>query len=152
MNLCELRPAEGSRGKNWRRGRGHATGNGKTAGRGHKGAGQRSGTSGKCGFEGGHPGESGRPPCNLQPGRQLCPIKYREDSPHAGIPGEQPASRRRFPVPGGCGGRSVPGIQCRPAGTGSWLRRPRRRCGLQIQKWTGAVVRFPGGCGSVPDR
>ena len=53
MNLCELRPAEGSRGKNWRRGRGHATGNGKTAGRGHKGAGQRSGTSGKCGFEGG---------------------------------------------------------------------------------------------------
>ena len=40
MNLCELRPAEGSRGKNWRRGRGHATGNGKTAGRGHKGAGQ----------------------------------------------------------------------------------------------------------------
>ena len=49
MNLCELRPAEGSRGKNWRRGRGHATGNGKTAGRGHKGAGQRSGTSGKCG-------------------------------------------------------------------------------------------------------
>ena len=53
MNLCELRPAEGSREKNWRRGRGHATGNGKTAGRGHKGAGQRSGTSGKCGFEGG---------------------------------------------------------------------------------------------------
>ena len=53
MNLCELRPAEGSRGKNWRRGRGHATGNGKTAGRGHRGAGQRSGTSGKCGFEGG---------------------------------------------------------------------------------------------------
>ena len=31
MNLCELRPAEGSREKNWRRGRGHATGNGKTA-------------------------------------------------------------------------------------------------------------------------
>ena len=40
MNLCELRPAEGSREKNWRRGRGHATGNGKTAGRGHKGQGQ----------------------------------------------------------------------------------------------------------------
>ncbi len=53
MNLCELRPAEGSRGKNWRRGRGHATGNGKTAGRGHKGQGQRSGSGGKCGFEGG---------------------------------------------------------------------------------------------------
>ena len=53
MNLCELRPAEGSREKNWRRGRGHATGNGKTAGRGHKGQGQRSGSGGKCGFEGG---------------------------------------------------------------------------------------------------
>lgn len=53
MNLCELRPAEGSREKNWRRGRGHATGNGKTAGRGHKGQGQRSGAGGKCGFEGG---------------------------------------------------------------------------------------------------
>lgn len=53
MNLCELRPAEGSRSKNWRRGRGHATGNGKTAGRGHKGQGQRSGSGGKCGFEGG---------------------------------------------------------------------------------------------------
>ena len=37
MNLCELRPAEGSKDKKWRRGRGHATGNGKTAGRGHKG-------------------------------------------------------------------------------------------------------------------
>ena len=48
MNLCELRPAEGSREKNWRRGRGHATGNGKTAGRGHKGQGQRSGSGGKC--------------------------------------------------------------------------------------------------------
>ncbi|MDD3394918.1 MAG: 50S ribosomal protein L15 [Clostridia bacterium] len=53
MNLCELRPAEGSKEKSWRRGRGHATGNGKTAGRGHKGQGQRSGSGGKCGFEGG---------------------------------------------------------------------------------------------------
>ena len=53
MNLCDLRPAEGSKGKAWRRGRGHATGNGKTAGRGHKGAGQRSGSGGKTGFEGG---------------------------------------------------------------------------------------------------
>lgn len=53
MNLCELRPAEGSTGKAWRRGRGHATGNGKTAGRGHKGQGQRSGSGGKSGFEGG---------------------------------------------------------------------------------------------------
>ena len=48
MNLCELRPAEGSREKNWRRGRGHATGNGKTAGRGHKGQGQRSGSGGSA--------------------------------------------------------------------------------------------------------
>lgn len=53
MNLCDLRPAEGSTAKAWRRGRGHATGNGKTAGRGHKGQGQRSGSGGKSGFEGG---------------------------------------------------------------------------------------------------
>ena len=50
MNLCDLRPAEGSKENAWRRGRGHATGNGKTAGRGHKGQGQRSGSGGKCGF------------------------------------------------------------------------------------------------------
>ncbi len=53
MNLSELRPAEGSKHKNWRRGRGHASGNGKTAGRGHKGQGARSGSGGKAGFEGG---------------------------------------------------------------------------------------------------
>lgn len=53
MNLCDLRPAVGSKEKSWRRGRGHATGNGKTAGRGHKGQGQRSGSGGKSGFEGG---------------------------------------------------------------------------------------------------
>ena len=53
MNLGELRPAEGSNPKAWRRGRGHASGNGKTAGRGHKGQGARSGTGGKAGFEGG---------------------------------------------------------------------------------------------------
>ena len=53
MNLGELRPAEGSNPKNWRRGRGHASGNGKTAGRGHKGQGARSGSGGKAGFEGG---------------------------------------------------------------------------------------------------
>ena len=53
MNLGELKPAEGSKQKNWRRGRGHASGNGKTAGRGHKGQGQRSGSGGKVGFEGG---------------------------------------------------------------------------------------------------
>ena len=53
MNLSELRPAEGSNAKAWRRGRGHASGNGKTAGRGHKGQGARSGSGGKNGFEGG---------------------------------------------------------------------------------------------------
>ena len=53
MNLSELRPAEGSNPKAWRRGRGHASGNGKTAGRGHKGQGARSGSGGKTGFEGG---------------------------------------------------------------------------------------------------
>ena len=53
MNLGELRPAEGSNAKAWRKGRGHASGNGKTAGRGHKGQGARSGSGGKAGFEGG---------------------------------------------------------------------------------------------------
>ena len=53
MKLCELRPAEGSSSKSWRRGRGHASGHGKTAGRGHKGQGARSGSGGKTGFEGG---------------------------------------------------------------------------------------------------
>ena len=53
MKLGELRPAEGSNAKAWRRGRGHASGNGKTAGRGHKGQGARSGSGGKAGFEGG---------------------------------------------------------------------------------------------------
>ena len=53
MKLCELKPADGSKAKAWRRGRGHASGNGKTAGRGHKGQGARSGSGGKNGFEGG---------------------------------------------------------------------------------------------------
>ncbi len=53
MKLNELKPAEGSNLKSFRRGRGHASGNGKTAGRGHKGQGARSGSGGKCGFEGG---------------------------------------------------------------------------------------------------
>ena len=53
MKLGELRPAEGSNPKAWRKGRGHASGNGKTAGRGHKGQGARSGSGGKAGFEGG---------------------------------------------------------------------------------------------------
>lgn len=53
MNLNELKPAEGSRGKAYRRGRGHASGNGKTAGRGHKGQKARSGGGVRPGFEGG---------------------------------------------------------------------------------------------------
>lgn len=53
MNLSELKPAEGSNQKSWRKGRGHGSGNGKTAGRGHKGQGARSGSGGKTGFEGG---------------------------------------------------------------------------------------------------
>ncbi len=53
MNLNELKSADGSKVKAWRRGRGHGSGNGKTAGRGHKGQGQRAGSGGKSGFEGG---------------------------------------------------------------------------------------------------
>lgn len=53
MNLHELRPAEGSNDKAWRRGRGHGSGNGKTAGRGHKGQNARSGGGVRPGFEGG---------------------------------------------------------------------------------------------------
>ena len=53
MKLGELKPAEGSTFKAWRRGRGHGSGNGKTAGRGHKGQRSRSGSGGKVGFEGG---------------------------------------------------------------------------------------------------
>ena len=53
MNLSELKPAEGSKSKAFRRGRGHGSGNGKTAGRGHKGQGARTGSGGKAGFEGG---------------------------------------------------------------------------------------------------
>jgi len=53
MKLGELRPAEGSTSKAWRRGRGHGSGNGKTSGRGHKGQRSRSGSGGKVGFEGG---------------------------------------------------------------------------------------------------
>ena len=53
MNLCELRPAEGSvHSGNFRRGRGHGSGNGKTAGKGHKGQKARSGAP-RIGFEGG---------------------------------------------------------------------------------------------------
>ena len=53
MNLSELRPAEGSKGKVFRKGRGHGSGNGKTAGRGHKGQNARSGGGVRPGFEGG---------------------------------------------------------------------------------------------------
>ncbi|GHU56477.1 50S ribosomal protein L15 [Clostridia bacterium] len=53
MKLGELKPAEGSKFKSFRRGRGHGSGNGKTAGRGHKGQKARSGYSRRPGFEGG---------------------------------------------------------------------------------------------------
>lgn len=53
MNLSELRPAEGSTSKGFRRGRGHGSGNGKTAGKGHKGQNARSGGGVRPGFEGG---------------------------------------------------------------------------------------------------
>lgn len=53
MNLHELRPAEGSNKKAFRRGRGHGSGNGKTAGKGHKGQNARSGGGVRPGFEGG---------------------------------------------------------------------------------------------------
>lgn len=53
MNLNELKPAEGSKEKVFRKGRGHGSGNGKTAGRGHKGQNARSGGGVRPGFEGG---------------------------------------------------------------------------------------------------
>ncbi len=52
MDLSNLKPAKGSKHKNFRRGRGHASGNGKTAGKGHKGQKARSGVR-RPGFEGG---------------------------------------------------------------------------------------------------
>ena len=52
MDLSNLKPAKGSKNKNFRRGRGHASGNGKTAGKGHKGQKARSGAP-RPGFEGG---------------------------------------------------------------------------------------------------
>lgn len=52
MDLSNLKPAKGSKHKNFRRGRGHASGNGKTAGKGHKGQKARSGAP-RPGFEGG---------------------------------------------------------------------------------------------------
>ncbi len=53
MNLQDLKPADGSKFKGFRRGRGHGSGNGKTAGRGHKGQKSRSGGGTRPGFEGG---------------------------------------------------------------------------------------------------
>ena len=53
MYLNELKPAEGSTFKAFRKGRGHGSGNGKTAGRGHKGQNARSGGGVRPGFEGG---------------------------------------------------------------------------------------------------
>lgn len=53
MKLSELKPAEGSKSKRFRKGRGHGSGNGKTAGRGHKGQNARSGGGVRPGFEGG---------------------------------------------------------------------------------------------------
>ena len=53
MKLNELRPAEGSAVKAFRKGRGTGSGNGKTAGKGHKGQNARSGGGVRPGFEGG---------------------------------------------------------------------------------------------------
>jgi len=53
MNLGDLRPAEGSKQKDFRKGRGQGSGNGETAGRGHKGQKSRSGGGTRPGFEGG---------------------------------------------------------------------------------------------------
>lgn len=53
MNLTDLRPAEGSTKKKFRKGRGHGSGNGKFAGRGRDGQNSRSGGGVRIGFEGG---------------------------------------------------------------------------------------------------
>jgi len=53
VNLSQLKPADGSTGKKWRKGRGHGSGNGKTAGRGQDGQKSRSGGGVRPGFEGG---------------------------------------------------------------------------------------------------
>lgn len=53
MNLSNLKPTEGSTGKEKRIGRGQGSGHGGTATRGHNGAQSRSGYSSKLGFEGG---------------------------------------------------------------------------------------------------
>jgi large subunit ribosomal protein L15 len=53
MNLSNLKPAEGSTGREKRIGRGQGSGHGGTSTRGHKGQKSRSGNSRKIGFEGG---------------------------------------------------------------------------------------------------
>ena len=53
MNLNNLSPAAGSKGREKRIGRGEGSGHGGTSTRGHKGAQARSGYSRKLGFEGG---------------------------------------------------------------------------------------------------
>jgi len=53
MNLSNLKPKEGSTGREKRIGRGQGSGHGGTSTRGHKGAQSRSGYSSKQGFEGG---------------------------------------------------------------------------------------------------
>ncbi|MDR0510643.1 MAG: 50S ribosomal protein L15 [Rikenellaceae bacterium] len=53
MNLSNLKPKEGSIGREKRIGRGQGSGHGGTSTRGHKGAQSRSGYSSKLGFEGG---------------------------------------------------------------------------------------------------
>ncbi|MCF0165230.1 MAG: 50S ribosomal protein L15 [Bacteroidales bacterium] len=53
MKLHDLKPAEGSKGREKRIGRGEGSGHGGTSTRGHKGAQARSGYSRKIGFEGG---------------------------------------------------------------------------------------------------
>jgi len=53
MQLGQLKPAEGSKRKSWRRGRGHGSGNGKWSGRGQGGQKSRSGGGVRPTFEGG---------------------------------------------------------------------------------------------------
>lgn len=53
MELHNLKPAKGSKGREKRLGRGEGSGHGGTSTRGHKGAQARSGYSRKIGFEGG---------------------------------------------------------------------------------------------------
>jgi large subunit ribosomal protein L15 len=53
MDLSNLKPPKGAKGRKKRVGRGHGSGNGVTAGRGNKGAKSRSGFKRKRGFEGG---------------------------------------------------------------------------------------------------